>query len=61
MEKLSGILCPLDTEARGRLVPAFDMELHAFAAVPVPGAILFGTDAVLFDVCHRFWIRYGDK
>jgi len=28
------------------------MELHAFAAVAVPGTVRVLADAVLFDVCH---------
>ena len=49
---VSGILGPLDAHACRGLVATLDMELDAFAAVAVPGAIRVLAGAILFDVRH---------
>ena len=35
------------------------MELDALTAFSMPGAVLVGTAAILFDVCHDLWIAMG--
>jgi len=59
---LSGsVLCPLYVpEAERRFVLLGYMELHALAAVAVPGALVILTGAILFDVvAHTDAIRHS--
>ena len=41
---------PLDPETERRLVLLVHVELHTLATVAVPGTLIIGTGAVLFDV-----------